>query len=75
MQHQAVAFMLAEMAMNVELSRLGVYRSAWEFDCGIRNTYYASIAKAFAGDMANKCAADCVQVISLSSCIYFTVCS
>jgi acyl-CoA dehydrogenase len=54
--------MLAEMAINVELARLSVYRAAWEFDRGRRNTYYASIAKAFAGDIANKCAADCVQV-------------
>ena len=63
-QHQAVAFMLAEMAMNIELARLGVYRSAWDFDRGVRNTYYASIGKGFAADMANKCAADCVQVTS-----------
>lgn len=62
-EHQAVSFMLAEMAMNVELARLGVYRSAWDFDRGIRNTYYASIAKAFAADMANKCASDCVQIL------------
>ena len=55
--------MLAEMAMNVELARLGVYRSAWDFDRGVRNTYYASIAKAFAADIANKCASDCVQVV------------
>ena len=58
--------MLAEMAMNVELARLGVYRSAWDFDRGVRNTYYASIAKAFAADMANKCATDCVQVIIIT---------
>jgi len=51
--------------MNVELARLGVYRAAWDFDRGVRNTYYASIAKAFAADMANKCATDCVQVLLL----------
>jgi len=51
----------------VELARLGVYRSAWDFDRGKRNTYYASIAKAFAADMANKCATDCVQVIYSSA--------
>ena len=60
--HQAVAFMLAEMAIGVEMSRLGWMRAAWELDQGRRNTYYASIAKAFAGDVANKCAADAVQV-------------
>jgi acyl-CoA dehydrogenase len=31
-------------------------------DEGHRNTYYASIAKALAGDVANKCAADAVQI-------------
>ena len=30
---------------------------------GRRNTYYASVAKCLAGDVANKCAADAVQVI------------
>lgn len=60
--HQAVAFMLAEMAIKVELARMGWQRSAWEVDCGRRNTYYASIAKAFAGDIANQVASDAVQV-------------
>jgi acyl-CoA dehydrogenase len=60
--HQAVAFMLADMAISVEMSRLITYRSAWEVDQGRRNSYYASIAKAYAADMANQCATDCVQV-------------
>ena len=29
---------------------------------GRRNTYYASIAKSFASDVANKNASDCVQI-------------
>nr|KAG5703069.1 hypothetical protein BaRGS_016230 [Batillaria attramentaria] len=61
-EHQAVAFILADMAIGVESARLATLRSAWEIDQGRRNTYYASIAKAFAGDVANKCAADAVQV-------------
>ncbi|ELU16256.1 hypothetical protein CAPTEDRAFT_171671 [Capitella teleta] len=61
-EHQGVAFMLADMAIAVETSRLITYRSAWEIDQGRRNTYYASIAKAYAGDLANKCASDCVQI-------------
>lgn len=60
--HQAVAFMIAEMAINIECARLATYKSAYEFDQGRKNTYYASIAKAFAGDIANKCAADAVQI-------------
>ncbi|NXO45883.1 ACADM protein, partial [Locustella ochotensis] len=61
-EHQAVAFLLAEMAMKVELARLGYQRAAWEVDSGRRNTFYASIAKAFAGDVANQVATDAVQI-------------
>ena len=50
------------MAVGIETARLAWMRAAWEFDQGRRNTYYASIAKAWAGDVANKCAADAVQV-------------
>ncbi len=50
------------MAMKVELARMAYQRSAWEVDQGRRNTYYASIAKAFAGDIANQCASDAVQI-------------
>ncbi|KAM9327108.1 medium-chain specific acyl-CoA dehydrogenase, mitochondrial [Gastrophryne carolinensis] len=60
--HQAVSFILAEMAMKVELSRMAYQRAAWEVDNGRRNTYYASIAKAFAGDIANQVASDAVQI-------------
>lgn len=50
------------MAIGVEAARLSTMRAAWEIDQGRRNTYYASIAKALAGDVANKCATDAVQV-------------
>ncbi|XP_069497995.1 medium-chain specific acyl-CoA dehydrogenase, mitochondrial [Ambystoma mexicanum] len=61
-EHQAVSFMLAEMAMKVELARMAYQRSAWETDVGRRNTYFASIAKAYAGDIANQVATDAVQI-------------
>ena len=48
--------------MKVELARLSYQRAAWEVDSGRRNTYYASIAKAFAGDIANQLATDAVQI-------------
>lgn len=54
--------MLADMAINVETARLAWKMSAWQADNGIRNSYFASIAKAHASDIANKCAADAVQV-------------
>ncbi|XP_065916954.1 medium-chain specific acyl-CoA dehydrogenase, mitochondrial-like [Dysidea avara] len=61
-QHQAVAFMLADMAIGIETARLVSYRGAWELDQGRRNTYYASIAKCYASEVANKCATDAVQI-------------
>ena len=54
MNHQAVAFMLADMAIGVEASRLAYMKSAWMADNGVKNTYYASIAKCLAGDVCNK---------------------
>ena len=54
--------MLADMAIGIETARLVMYRAAWELDQGRRNTYYASIAKSYASDVANKTATDAVQV-------------
>ena len=59
--------MLADMAIGVELSRLATYRCAWEVDLGKRNTFHASVAKAYASDVANKNATDCVQVSRCAS--------
>jgi len=61
-KHQAVSFMIADMAIGIEAARSLVHKSAWEIDQGRRNTMFASMAKAFAGDLANKVAADAVQV-------------
>lgn len=60
--HQAIQFMLADMAAGVELSRLSYQKSAWVADQGKRNSYEASISKLFAADMANKIASDAVQI-------------
>lgn len=60
--HQAVAFMLADMAIGVETARLAWMKSAWQIDNGIKNTFAASIAKCHAADLANKCATDAVQI-------------
>lgn len=61
-EHQAVAFMLADMAIGIESSRLCYQKAAWQIDRGERNTYLASISKALGGDVANKCATDAVQI-------------
>lgn len=60
--HQAIAFMLADMAIGVDAARHLVWRSAYEYDQGRKNTYYASMAKGLAGDVAVKNAVDAVQI-------------
>jgi acyl-CoA dehydrogenase len=60
--HQAIAFMLADMAIGVEAARGLVWKSSWLRDNGQRNTYVASMAKAYASEVANKNAADAVQI-------------
>lgn len=52
-EHQAVAFMLADMAIGYEAARGLVYKSSAMRDAGLRNTYYASIAKAYASMSAH----------------------
>ncbi|XP_013162289.1 PREDICTED: probable medium-chain specific acyl-CoA dehydrogenase, mitochondrial isoform X1 [Papilio xuthus] len=61
-QHQAVAFLLADMAIGVETARLAWQRSAWMVDHGQKNTVMASVAKCHASEIANKAASDAVQV-------------
>ena len=61
-KHQAVSFMVAEMAMNIEAARHLVRKAAWMHDNGERNTKYAAYAKAFAADKAVEIATDAVQV-------------
>uniref|UniRef100_A0A1I8BJC8 Acyl-CoA_dh_N domain-containing protein n=1 Tax=Meloidogyne hapla TaxID=6305 RepID=A0A1I8BJC8_MELHA len=60
--HQGVSFMLADMAMSLELSRLMTYKSAQEVDLGRPGAYWASIAKCFAADTANQTASNAVQI-------------
>jgi acyl-CoA dehydrogenase len=61
-EHQAIQFILADMAKDIEVARLITYKSAVELDAGRRNTKFASIAKCFAGDMAVRIASDAIQV-------------
>jgi acyl-CoA dehydrogenase len=60
--HQSIAFMLADMATGIEASRLLTLKSAYEIDQGRSNTMFASMAKVFAADHANKVVTDAVQI-------------
>ena len=63
-QFEGLQFMLADMAMEVEAARLLVYKAASLVDAqDPRMTYFASVAKAFAGDAAMKVTTDAVQIL------------
>jgi acyl-CoA dehydrogenase len=59
---QAVQFMLADMAKDIEAARLLNQQSAWMIDRGLRASKQSSFAKCFATDMAMRVTTDAVQV-------------
>jgi acyl-CoA dehydrogenase len=61
-KHQAIQFMLSEMAIKLEAARLLVYKAAWMCDQGEKNTEVASYAKAFAADSCMQITTDAVQI-------------
>jgi len=61
-QHQLVQWMLAEMAIRTEATRLLYQKAAWNLDNGVRDPIVSSYAKAFGADAAMQTAVDAVQV-------------
>ncbi len=59
---QAIQFMLADMAMNIEASRLLVHKAVHLLQAGTPSATHASYAKCFAADTAVKVATDAVQI-------------
>ena len=63
MSHQAIQFMLADMATQVEAARQLVYTSARAIDAGVKNiNKIAAMAKVFATDTAMRVTTDAVQL-------------
>ena len=60
---QGVQFMLADMAKEIEASRLLTQQSAWLVDQGLRASKHSSMAKCFATDAAMRITTDAVQVM------------
>jgi acyl-CoA dehydrogenase len=61
-RHQAIAFMIADMAKDLDAARLLVWRAADLYDRGKKNSYEAACAKCFAADTAMRVCVDAVQV-------------
>ncbi|MHB8571938.1 MAG: acyl-CoA dehydrogenase family protein [Candidatus Dormibacteria bacterium] len=63
-KQQAIAFKLADMAMQIDAARLLCYRAAWMAQQGIAFTRAeGSMAKCFSADMAMQVTTDAVQVL------------
>jgi alkylation response protein AidB-like acyl-CoA dehydrogenase len=63
-EFQAIQFMLADMATQIEAARLLVYQAARMYDQGLPDlTYHASLAKLFASDTAMRVTTDAVQIL------------
>jgi alkylation response protein AidB-like acyl-CoA dehydrogenase len=60
--YQAVQWMLADGATQLEAARLLVYRAAWLADTGAPFTMEASMAKLFASEAATKVCNDALQI-------------
>jgi acyl-CoA dehydrogenase len=60
--HQLIQWMLAEMAIRVEGTRLLYQKAAWNLDHGVRDPIVSSFAKAYGADSAMQTAVDAVQV-------------
>jgi acyl-CoA dehydrogenase len=61
-QHQAVQFMLAEMAIAYEITRLMASKASWAIDKGCPESIISSCAKAYGADAAMRAATDAVQI-------------
>ncbi len=66
LEHQAIQFMLADMATQIQAARHLIYHACWLVDQGKHDRQYApylSFAKVFATEMAVKVSSDALQIL------------
>jgi alkylation response protein AidB-like acyl-CoA dehydrogenase len=61
-KHQAIQWMIADMATEIEAARILVYRAAWLKDRGHPFTKEAAMAKLFASEAAERTAFKAIQI-------------
>ena len=59
---QAIQFMLADMATEIDAARLLVRKAAWKQETGARFSMEASVAKLFASEMSTRVAHKAMQI-------------
>ena len=60
--NQGIQFKLADMAIEIEASRLLIYKAALAKDKGENYSHIASMAKVYASEVAMKSSTQCVQI-------------
>ena len=60
--NQGIQFKLADMAMEIEASRLLIYKAAKAKDEGVNYGHIASMAKVFCSEVAMRASTQCVQI-------------
>ena len=61
-QFQAIQFMLADMATEIDAARLLVWRAAWMKDKGVRHSSESAMAKLYASEMCERVTSKAIQV-------------
>ena len=61
-QFQAIQFMLADMATEIDAARLLLLRAAWMKDRGVRHSAESAMAKLFASEMCERVTSKAIQV-------------
>jgi alkylation response protein AidB-like acyl-CoA dehydrogenase len=61
-RHQAIQWMLADMATEIDAARLLVYRAAWLRDQGMPFSKEAAMAKLYASEMAERVCYKAIQI-------------
>jgi butyryl-CoA dehydrogenase len=61
-QFQAIQFMLADMATEIDAARLLIRKAAWKQDSGARFSLEAATAKLFASEMATRVTHKAIQI-------------
>lgn len=61
-EHQAISFKLAEMAVKIEAAKMMVYRAAWLKDNGMKYDQASAMAKLYASEIAQEVTTEAVQV-------------
>jgi butyryl-CoA dehydrogenase len=61
-QFQAIQFMLADMATELDAARLLVWRAAWLKDKGVRHSTESAMAKLYASEMCERVTSKGIQI-------------